>query len=278
MREKPRGKALIVLGPGHSVNTRAPDIQKKRNNYEVLAFQRTYPNCKERFGIEPDYWTAADPYGFIEGLEYIIDKKEQTGITILVPSIFKENTATYRKYCGTTPLLRQKNGWEHLQELLKKSEQFCQIKIVPTTTTKYIALHSDNSDLKNNIFGADPFYRFMHREVIIGSVPFDSESVIGTTFKWGLENKITSSVLPICYYLQSTEIYIIGFDLFGPRFYSNDSRHPWNDESQREEAVKFPLSIVEEWSRWSKLHGMSIYSASSPQETLLSTKLETREI
>ena len=269
---------IIVLGPGHSVNNQAEKIKKKRSEYKILAFQRTYPHYEIQLDIEPDYWFASDPFGFIEGMEYILNQKKKTNIEVLVPSFFTSNITEYKRYCGSSPLLRQPAGWETLQEYITKIQQFCKVTVLPATSTKFIHSSFKNRDLKDNIFDPDPFYRFMHDEVIIGSVPFDSESVVGTNYKWGLENKLSSSVLPVCYRLRAPEVYVIGFDLYGPRFYNDDSRHPWNDESQVDDVVKIPLGIIKKWLDWQPIHQMKIYSSSNKDETLLSKILETKEI
>ena len=267
-------KKIIVLGPGHSVRAKAERI-KTNKEYEILAFQRTFPHCLIKLGIEPDYWTATDPYGFLEGLEYIVSSKRDIKTKILVPDVFTTNTANYRLHFGTTPLLRQQNGWETLQHLLELAKKYCKVELIPVTTTKHL---SKQGEPPGPIFGEDPYYRFMSDKVIIGSVPFDSESVIGTRFIWGLENKLSSSVFPICSHIRAEEVCVIGFDLYGPRFYSSDSRHPWSDETQKNDAIKIPLGIIKKWTEWSHLHNMRIYSASNPDETLLSKVLETKEI
>ena len=269
---------IIALGPGHSVTGQAQKIRDSRKEYKILAFQRTYPHCKEILGIQPDYWFATDPYGFIEGMESMISKKQKVDLEILVPSFFVGDVQQYRKYCGSSPLLRETGGWEKLQNYIKQVSNYCKVTKVQTTSTKFIGTLSKNQDLQDNIFGKDPFYRFMHDEVIIGSVPFDSESVVGSRFTWGLENKLSSSVFPICYYLRATEVYVIGFDLYGPRFYNDDSRHPWNDETQMSDVVKIPLDLIKAWTEWKDIHQMNIYSASEKDETLLSKVLETKKI
>lgn len=271
---------VIVIGTGHSVNAKAERILEKRGEYDVLAFQGSFPHCEIKFGITPDYWTAADPYAFLEGLQYIIENKKKTNITILLPSIFGKDLNEYRKYCGTSPIMRVPNGWEILKESLNTAKDYCNIEEIPTTSTKFIKLHSKDRDLKDNsnIFGSQAYYRFMCGQVLFGSIPFDSESVIGEMYKWGLENKITSSVLPICYHRKYKEVYITGFDLFGPRFYNEDSRHPWGEGENLTRALQIPLDAVRQWSDWSDIHNMAIYNISNKDETLLSRILETKEI
>ena len=211
-------------------------------------------------------------------MESIISKKQKVDLEILIPSFFVGDVQQYRKYCGSSPLLREPGGWEKLQNYIEQISNYCKVTKVQTTSTKFIGTLSKNQDLQDNIFGKDPFYRFMHDEVIIGSVPFDSESVVGSRFTWGLENKLSSSVFPICYYLRATEVYVIGFDLYGPRFYNDDSRHPWNDETQMSDVVKIPLDLIKAWTEWKDIHQMNIYSASEKDETLLSKVLETKKI
>ena len=116
-------KKLIVLGPGHSVSAQAELIREKRSEYKILAFQRTYPHCETRLNIEPDFWTASDPYGFIEGLQYIKNQKIKNQTTVLIPSIFEGDEMNYKKYGGSTPILRLPNGWKVLQEMLAEASK-----------------------------------------------------------------------------------------------------------------------------------------------------------
>ena len=269
---------LIVIGPGHSVSSQVDLIKENRDEYKILTFQGAYPHCETMYGIVTDLWYAADPNGLVEGLEYILKNRKEKSIEILIPDYFEGELSEYRKYGGTSPLIRKDGGWDQLQSNLKEVSNFCTVKKIKTTSTKFIRTVPLNSDLRNNIFGPDAYYRFMHDEMIIGSIPFDSESVIGSRFKWGLENKLSSAVFPLCYHLQVKDLYILGFDLYGPRFYSSDTRHPWNDETQTTDATKFPLGLIKQWAEWETYHGMSIYSASDPNETLISKVLPTRKV
>ena len=116
----------------------------------------------------------------------------------------------------------------------------------------------------------------MSDKLLLGTIPFDSESVMGDRFKWGLENKLSSAIFPIAYSLRAKNLYIAGFDFKGPRFYSSDTRHPWNDETQNEDAHRFPLGLIKRWLEWAPLHGMEFYSVVDPAHTLLSEVLPTR--
>jgi len=68
-------------------------------------------------------------------------------------------------------------------------------------------------------------------------------------------------VLPICYSIGAKKVIVYGFDYQGPRFYSEDARHPWNDETQNKDAsIHFSLNLLKKWVEWEQLHGMKIYS------------------
>jgi hypothetical protein len=127
-----------------------------------------------------------------------------------------------------------------------------------------------------DIFDTNAYMRFMSEKIIFGTVPFDSESVIGDKFKWGLENKLSSHLFPLCYHLGSKEVYIVGFDFQGPRFYSDVERHPWNDETQSNNIVEYPLNIIKKWIEWKNLHGMKVFNSADGSLSLLSRVLENK--
>ena len=269
---------ILVLGPGSSLLHHAEEIKCLSKKMKVLAFQGTFPHCVEYFDIIPDLWLSGDPNAYVEGFEYL--KNSPSGCTkveIIFPSFFSKDIFTYRKYCGSTPLLRKSGAWEAFKNLgARLREKGYNFKDIPCTSTKYIKTISTLPEFKEykNLFGSNPFYRFMHDEVIFGSIEFDSESVIGDKFKWGLENKLSSVVFPICYKLGAKKLYIGGFDFKGPRFYSPDARHPWNDETQtKNNVVDFSLNIVKNWVQWQHIHGMEFHSVVHNDLSLLNSYL-----
>ena len=250
---------IIALGPGKS----SLDF-KNDGTYKVLAFQRVFPHCVEHLNVFPDYWTCGDPYAFMEGFDYLLKNKNlsKNNLKILMPDTFLTDVSTYRKSFGTTPLMRTQNGWQKLTSMTKQISNYYEVKSIPVVTTKFLQLHAkDNNELKMIFDENQEFIRFMTEKVVFGTVEFDSEIVTGFRFKWGLENKLTSNVLPVCHYLGSSKVKIYGFDYRGPRFYSPDARHPWNDETQEgSEVIEFSLKILKTWLEWKNIHGMEIVS------------------
>jgi len=261
---------------------RRPKLKSIKDSVEIFAFQRVFPHCHKILGIIPNIWFCADPYAYIEGIKYMasVDEPEFKNIRILIPDIFMKDFSHYRKYCGTTPLMRVESGWESFQKLLGLINIDHRLEVVNCTTTKFIRICSNNFDLldDNNLFGKEAYYRFMHHQVILGTIRYDSEIVSGDRYKWGLESKLSSSVLPISYYLRAKKVGIVGFDMKGPRFYSDDSRHPWNDETQDKDALALPLSLIKQWIDWEEIHGMKIYNIAPEEKTVLSKILEYREL
>lgn len=257
---------IIVIGPGKSSLDYGPNANDK-----VLAFQEVFPNCIEHLSLTPDYWTSGDPNAYVLGFQYLLDNTNNPDlkkIKILVPDSFFGDLPTYRKSFGTTPLMRIDRGWEKFTNLLREVSKEYKVVRIPVVTTKYLALHQKAKTELDSVFEQE-YIRFMLDKVVFGTIPFDSESVIGDTFKWGLENKLTSNVLPICYYLKSKKVKIYGFDYQGPRFYSEIARHPWNDESQiKDNIVEFSLNILKKWVEWKSIHGMEIVSGTQDPVSL----------
>ena len=270
---------LWILGPGASLSHYTKELENLRDT-SVMAFQNVFPHCVTHFKIIPQYWFSADPNAWMGGFEFLCgltpsEQEKYKQMKILIPQYAATSFAEFRLFAGTTPLGRQPGGWERYLWLLGqlKNAGF-NIEIIPCTTTKRI--HSTSELTDQDLFGETAYRRFMHHEPVLGTVAFDSESVLGERFKWGLENKLSSAVFPIAYYLGFKKLYIGGFDLKGPRFYSSDTRHPWNDETQNEDVHRFPLGLIKRWLEWAPLHGMELYSVVDPAQTLLSEALPTR--
>ena len=254
---------IISIGSGFS----ALDVKVQKEEH-VLVLQQAFPYCIEHINITPDYWVCGDPHGYMDGFKYLLETSDKNldSMTTLVPSFFTGSFELYRQYCGNTPLGRIENGWSDFQTLLSEVTKKHKVNTFPATSTKYIKINGDTQ-----------WSRFAGDKVIFGSVEFDGERISGDHYKWALENKLTAVVLPVCHYLGASQVRIAGFDYAGPRFYSNDARHPWDCELQsnnKDKVLNVSLSILQEWAKAESVHGMKIFSATNDKKSLPNEFLE----
>ena len=274
-------KKLVVLGTGETTSIFCEKFVQDEE-VKILSFQGAFPNCYLKHKVVPDYWFSADPNSYVDGLKFLLSlddrsKKMFKKMKIIVPSFCAKNFSFFRQFSGTTPLGRKDGAWAEYIKMLNFISEKYKVEIVDSLTTKYIKNYNLYADL--DLFNNDVYIRFMENKPIFGTVPYDSDSVIGDIYKWGLENKLSSHVFPICYYLGYNEIYIAGFDFKGGRFYlKDDVRHPWNDETQKVSRHSFPLQIIKKWKDWHPYHNMNFYSAIEGEKTLLNVVLDAKNV
>ena len=290
---------LWVLGSGEAISRYEKKVKKLKNK-KTIALQACFPHIYFNYGVIPTYWTWGDPNGAMEGLNYLnsLTTKELSkfkNMKVLVPSYCNDSIEEFRKYAGSTPLERQWlkypsgaidfcAGWKNYKFLLKEVEsRGINIEVIDATTTKYIKNNPNSEPLLRNTNWIQQEFkqRFKIGKAIFGTCEYDSESVIGNKFIWGLENKLSSIMFPIAQKLKAKKIFVLGFDHVGGRFYkTEDGRHPWNDETQKEEldeVVSIPLKMVKLWSEQKKAHGMEIYNVVEEPYTFLNRALEYKD-
>ena len=121
--------SIVVIGPGKS----SLDCKVIKEGEKVLAFQEVFPNCVDHLGIMPDFWFGSDPNSYVKGLRYLLEMQDfsKGSPEILIPDIFIGPVSEYRKYFGTTPLLRQPGGWDTLQDLIIRVRENFKVTVVP---------------------------------------------------------------------------------------------------------------------------------------------------
>ena len=269
-----RVKNLIIMGPGESLIDKAEEI-KSLENTQILALQWVFPYSHKLFNFVPDFWTWGDPHGAIEGLQYILENHQEypeiKSMKIILPHCVCLTYQIFRNYFGTTPLGRGPHLWKNYLDLLAEVSSIIEVEKIKSTTTKNIFLDPiNNQDLLGDTHDTEAFIRFM-KQPVFGTVKYDSDKVIGSINKWGLENKISSIMLPLAHYLGAKNVYCIGFDFIGARIYDKSrSRHAWgNDITNLNENIKFSLSLVKKWLEWKEYHDMEIYSIAENSASLL---------
>lgn len=283
---------LWALGPGEStLNYRQSLEEIKNRNLETIFFQSVFPWGYKFYNIVPTFWTWSDPNAALEGLEFLKnldstnpDYEKFQKMLIIIPHFLADTYQTFRRFSGTSALKGQK--WSQYLNLINeiKRKKF-NIWIIDANTVKNDALSSFKSQPAPDYCDLGFESRFSEScDLIFGTAAFDSETVIGMKYKWGLENKVSSSIFPIAQFLGTKELYVMGFDFVGKRFYDYgiDSaswgkktgqhgyvagRHAANSKPQLEVA----LGYVKKWIDTTKIHGMKIYSTIEDKYTLINS-------
>ncbi len=269
--------SLYLLGPGQSFNTVAKKILQDKES-KKLALQKVFPHCLTLHGIEPDFWTWQDPHGSIEGLQFILKNNQKLKkMKLLIPDYVVDTYSLFREYCGTTRI-NNEIKWAIYLELLKKAGEYVEVQVVPATTTKHIARRPFlNKDYAQKDLSDKDFYlRFMFEKVVYGTIEFDSDRIIGNKNKWGLENKLSSVMFPLGAFLKAKEVYPVGFDFIGSRFYdSNNSFGTWgNNVGTINEGMQIAIDAIKKWVTWSSLNNMYIKSVIKEDTWILNSVLE----
>jgi hypothetical protein len=263
---KRNSDTVVIVGTGEGVLD--VDLQALRDKgYDIMAFQEAYPHMS----IKPDVWTFADPNSSLTGLRTIPPEELPT---IVLPFYLAEDFATYRMYCGTTPVGRVPGGWEEYSSLLERAEPEL---FYAATSSKYLELnpYEDHKLTKKDWTHAEAVHRFEYMKIVFGTVRFDSESVQGERFKWGLESKLSSTALPLAHKLGYKRVLCCGFGMKGGRFFDvAKTRMPFNDETQSGSKHEFPLSVIKRWVDWKKYHGMDILSLEGDSISYLNEVME----
>jgi len=269
-------KTLIVLGSGETTGTHYHLLEKIKNK-KYLVLQGVFPKCYESLNVVPDYWTWFDPNGSIAGMKKILENpnnEEFKKIIILLPHYVVGTYNYYRQYAGTTQLGNSASKWETYLRLLDKVRKVCKVEVISCTTMKNIKnFPNQNKDFcSHDLNGEDYYLRFVAGKPIFGTVEYDSDIVYQMHYKWGLENKLSSSIFPLAYFMGATDLLVVGFDLRGGRFYDKSlTRHAWgSDIGKPNEAINFSLSIIKQWIDWADMHKMKIRTLGSPEASFLS--------
>jgi|7_EtaG_2_1085326.scaffolds.fasta_scaffold09442_4 hypothetical protein len=283
---------LYVFGTGESLLRYKKEI-KSLSDKNTMAFQRFFPMGYKYIGTIPKYWTWLDPYSATEGLEFLLnledthpEYKKFKDIEILIPHFVVDNYAYFRMYMGTTPLKGEK--WDRYIESLKAvEERGFKIKVILSTTTKYIKLnpYDEPQLIGKDWLGNNADFRFQSKKCVFGTAEYDSDYVIGEKYKWGLENKLTSAVYPLAHHLGASRVFTAGFDFFGKRLYDYDEDYILPEEIDETGNVRIrrygahaaasdtgkqiSLGFVTKWKEWHLYHKMEFFSLVEDDLTLL---------
>lgn len=255
-------KTIFALGPGPSLLDAAMSKilhQISKSNIPILAFQKTFPYCKEYFDIIPDFWSFFDPSAALPGLRFLA-KDSNLKTKVVLPSMVELGTPQeFRRYCasgGATALEYDSEGWAEYRSLLERL--------------------SNDQIIKKK---ADTIFRIQREDPLLFSqidkklsVPQrDGKVIFGTSLdprkSPGAENKFSMVVLPLVRSMGFEKIITAGFDGLPGRFYQkqepNDCRtkgfvgeyHYLNIWKEEEQKMGIKITSINERCRMSRVVG-----------------------
>lgn len=234
---------LLILSTGISINDLEGQTDYIEENYDTLAWSCSIEWFLER-NLEPTYFSYIDPHTLIlaERLRKLKSKIE-TKLLLFSPII----THTYQTFfdnIGTTQLCtpQQQNNLELREAIFGEyctliDELKCDKIYIPSVGCKSLKEEIDDN----------PDKKFNNRELYVGSKILAQQRV---NF-----DKLTGCCLPLAFWLGYNEVYCLGFDGLGGRFFQTNNSRGMPD-FQRSYDHYLPL-----WNDWKKYHRMKIYSA-----------------
>lgn len=249
-------KRVLTLGPGESTMALANQLKHLKKDIDIFGMHRVFPYLKQTQGIDIKYWTWGDPHAAIEGLMWMKNNPNEKHPQIILPWWHK-SVSVFTANAGSTPLTRSKNKTFYDNEVAKLEEEGKLVFLENAVPTKKLAY--------NHPIFLDPTFRFKD-EVVFGSVPFDGQS---SESNWAQENKFTSVMLPISYYLGYDEVYCLGFDNRG----TGINRVIPQSKNDPRTIAKY-LEKITLWTRdWKDIHKIKIFSVIpdkySPNNTVM---------
>ena len=106
----------------------------------------------------------------------------------------------------------------------------------------------------------------------------------GSMGKWGLENKVSSTIFPLAQFLKAKQVFVMGFDFAGARFWEIDENvrvrstlgssnfgasRPAAHAAGQQEQRDISLGFVKKWMDCQEMHQMEIYSVFDDSHTLI---------
>lgn len=239
-----KDNTLWVLGTGYGLTLLPKDLLKELNSKTTLAFHNSFPHIKSMYGITPTYWTWLDPSAAMEGLRYVSKNRDVKTVPIIHKGL-TGNGVTFKKYFGNT-LCNLKEYYD----LLKSINHNTPFYIPNSTSIKALTEKDKESVIKNPKNRND--YGF-----VVGST-YVSNKIKGTNTKVenGMvmtENKLSSFIIPLAYYLGFERIIYVGFEGTGPRFFDMNNLKIGAGRPGYDDGLK-------NWSNWSKELNIEIFS------------------
>ena len=252
-------KNIWVIGPACSLN-KYTNLISKLSNKATIVLGKVFPHCIKHFNIHPTFWTWFDPHETCYGKSFLKNNPNYN-IDVLLPSPVLKSKNNFEKYYpqGNSFVNSVRNediSWEEYEQLLDNKQ--LNIEWVESTTmqrlwfekSKYRKIEGWKPEFKELAIklSENPNYRFNKYDKV----------VINTHYCSFEENTLNRLILPLCHYKGYKKVFILGFDGFPGRFYSNDVKP--NIFKWRTSPYVGRFDNLKKWVEWKPYTNMEILS------------------
>lgn len=258
-------KKLVVLGTGPSITSYPHDLTAIFGRFDILSWGASFEYCANTLNRTPTFFSFIDPKSAIGPCKLIVERKIQTRIIKFSP-IVDTTLSVFTQYLSKTSGAARNNYPEYIR-ILSRACAICGGISVPATTVKKLGVEK-NPLYKTDLDDKDARLRFEQDKIICGMKDSLGMSPEKPDSRWMnlYEPKLTMCIFPLIHWLGYKEVYLLGFDCYGGRYFDSQLSHPNMLTATR---VSFPR-----WMEWQKFHKINFYSLMTPNQSLLNQWIE----
>jgi len=250
---------LFILGVGESINNYSKYIPNIFEQYSTITIHNGLIKLYEKLKKFPTYYSWGDPFGALLTLRFLNQLPTPIPTKILVPSTMSTTYEDFRKYHGTSRI-SQGNNWNEYIELIQSlANKRFNIFEIPTITTKQKSISVEE--------------RFNSNKMAMGTIEWEGDTAES---KNSSETKLTSLLFPLAHYLNHKQLYVLGFDTIGGRFYDKIEGVP-SDPWPKHQLPQL-IENMNTWVNWKDHHNMDLISVVEDKLTINNQALEYKPL
>lgn len=262
-------KSLIVLGTGESLIRYKDKLKSLMNNCHTLSWGASFDFCIDEIGTTPTYFSFIDPTSAIRPIKLIKQNNIQDTTILLLSPVVNKSLKVFQTYMEKTSGPARSNFEKYLTDL----NTACRIsnsQEIPCITLKGLHLTKDPL-AKKDLDNTDASLRFEGKRLICGMKNNLGLGIHkpGSRYMNLYETKLTMFILPICFWLGYEDIYFVGCDGGGGRFFN-----------KRLTDIKLIKTIDEffpVWIKWKVYHKMNFFSLVEDRFSILNKYIPKQE-
>jgi hypothetical protein len=246
---------LFILGVGESINHYSKYISNIFEQYSTITIHNGLIKLYEKFNKFPTYYSWGDPFGALPTLRFLNQLPTPIPTKILIPSTMCHTLEDFQKSHGTSRV----NWNEYIQLIQSLARKRFNLFEIPTITTKQKLISVEE--------------RFNSNKMAMGTIEWEGDT---SESKNASETKLTSLIFPLAHYLNHKQLYVLGFDTIGGRFYDKIEGVP-SDPWPKHQLPQL-IENMNTWVSWKEYHNMELISVVEDKLTINNQALKYKDI